>query len=79
MRTFKNEDSKPADVCMKMRTKHLDRLHCKQELIYVFPEMKLRGLVHNFHIHVSVDDLYIPKIGPPSLLQQNRQIECGNL
>jgi hypothetical protein len=36
------------------------------------PEMKLRGLVPNFHIHVSVSDLYIPTIGPPILLQQNR-------
>ncbi len=25
------------------------------------PEMKLRGLVPNFHIHVSVSDLYIPE------------------
>jgi hypothetical protein len=34
---------------------------------YVFPEMKLRGLVPNFHIHVSVSASYIPTIG---LLQQ---------
>jgi hypothetical protein len=34
--------------------------HCKQDPIYVFPEMKLRGLVPNFYIHVSVSDLYIP-------------------
>ncbi len=26
--------------------------------------MKLRGLVPNFYIHVSVSDLYIPMIGP---------------
>jgi hypothetical protein len=26
--------------------------------------MKLRGLVTNFHIPVSVSDLYIPTIGP---------------
>jgi hypothetical protein len=26
--------------------------------------MKLCGLVHNFYIHVSVSDLYIPTIGP---------------
>ncbi len=30
----------------------------------IFPEMKLRGLVPNFYIHVSVHDLYIPMIGP---------------
>ncbi len=27
--------------------------------IYVFSEKKLRGLSPNFHIHVSVSDLYI--------------------
>jgi hypothetical protein len=26
--------------------------------------MKLRGLVPNFYIHVSVSVLYIPRIGP---------------
>jgi hypothetical protein len=34
-----------------------------QRSIYVFPEMKLRGLVPNSYIHVSVSDLYIPGIG----------------
>ncbi len=32
--------------------------HCKQDSIYVFPEMKLRGLVLDFYIHVSGRDLY---------------------
>ncbi len=32
---------------------------------YVFPEMKLHGLVPNSHIHVFVSDLYIPTISPP--------------
>jgi hypothetical protein len=35
--------------------------------------MKLRGLVPNSYIHVSVSDLYIPRIGLPICLQQNRQ------
>jgi hypothetical protein len=30
--------------------------------------MKLRGLIPNFYIHVSVSDLYIPTIGPPTYL-----------
>ncbi len=38
--------------------------------------MKLRSLVPNFYIHVSVRDLYIPKIGSPILLQLN--VEIGN-
>ncbi len=32
--------------------------------IYVFLFWELRGLSPNFHIHVSVSDLYIPRIGP---------------
>jgi hypothetical protein len=34
--------------------------------------MKLRGFVPNFPIYVYVRGLYIPTIGPPILLQQNR-------
>jgi hypothetical protein len=34
--------------------------------IYVFPEMKLRGLVPNSYIHVSVRELYIPRISLPN-------------
>jgi hypothetical protein len=47
--------------------------------IYVFPEEELRGLSPNFHIHVSVSDLYIPRIGPNIFLQQYRQTHCGNI
>jgi hypothetical protein len=36
-----------------------------KNLIYVFPEMKLRGLVPNSYILVSVSDLNIPRIGLP--------------
>jgi hypothetical protein len=51
-------------------------LHCTQSLNHIFLEMKLRGLVPNFHIHVSVSDLYNPTIG---LLQQNRWTYPGNI
>jgi hypothetical protein len=37
--------------------------HCKENLIYVFPEKKLRGLSPSFRIHVFAGDLYIPTIG----------------
>ena len=50
--------------------------------------MKLRGLVisktelycsvSSFHLHVSVSDLYIPRIGLPFFLQPNRQTDPGN-
>ncbi len=53
-----------------MRFYHPPRTHCKEDPIYVFLEMKLRGLIPNFHICVSVSDLYIITIGPPILLQQ---------
>jgi hypothetical protein len=54
-------------------------MHCKQDQIYVFPEMKLRGLVPKIHIHESVSDLYIPTmIGPPILPLQSKQTDCGN-
>jgi hypothetical protein len=54
------------------------------------PEMKLRGLVPNSYLHVSVSDIYISKIGLAIWLQQKRQTnpigiyksltdtECGN-
>jgi hypothetical protein len=38
-------------------------LHCTENLKQIFPEMKLRGLVPNFYINVSVSDLLIPTIG----------------
>ncbi len=47
------------------------RMHYKENAIYVFPEKELRGLSPNFHIHVSVADLYIPRIGPLIFRQQN--------
>jgi hypothetical protein len=54
-------------------------LHCNENPIYVFTEKEWCGLNPNFHIHVSVNDLYIPRIGPHIFLQQNRQTDCGNI
>jgi hypothetical protein len=54
-------------------------LHCKEDPIYVFLEMKLRGFVPDFYINVSVSDLYIPTLSPPILLQQNKQTYPGNI
>jgi hypothetical protein len=36
-------------------------VHCTENRIYVFREMKLRDLVPNSYIHVSVSYLYIPR------------------
>jgi hypothetical protein len=55
------------------------KLHWIENPISVFPEMKLRGLVPNSYIHVSVSDLYIPRIGLPIWRQQNRHTNPGNI
>jgi hypothetical protein len=41
--------------------------------------MKLRGFVPKSYIHVSVSDLYIPTIGLPILLQENRWTDNLNI
>ncbi len=43
---------------------HQVRAHCNENPIYVFLFGELRGLRPNFHIHVSVSDSDIPRIGP---------------
>ncbi len=42
--------------------------HYTENSKQIFPEMKLRSLVHNSYNHVSVNHLYIPTIGLPILL-----------
>jgi hypothetical protein len=37
--------------------------HCTENSKHIFPEVKLRGLVSNFYIHVFGCDLYVPTIG----------------
>ncbi len=54
-------------------------MHCNENTIYVFPEKDLCGLSPSFNIHVSVNDLCIPRIGPPIFLQQNRQTDRRNI
>ncbi len=64
-------------VIENLNGKHLrKRIEC---WVPVFPEKELRGFSPYFHIHVSVRDLYIPRIGPPIFLQQNRQTDCRNI
>jgi hypothetical protein len=53
-------------------------MHCKEIEFMYFPEKELRSRSPNFHIHVSVSDLYIPTFGPPIFLQQNRQTDQRN-
>jgi hypothetical protein len=53
--------------------------HCNENPIHVILFWELRGLSPNLHIHVSVSDLYIPKMGPHISLQQNTQTDPGNI
>jgi hypothetical protein len=55
------------------------QLHCKEISTYVFLFWELRGPSPNFHIHVSVGHLYIPRIVPHISLRQNRQTDPGNI
>jgi hypothetical protein len=41
-----------------------------ENLKQIFPEKEYRGLSPNFHIYVSVSELYIPTIELPFLLEE---------
>jgi hypothetical protein len=41
--------------------------------------MKLRGFSPTSYIHVSVSDLYIPPIGLPTVMQENRWTNRKNI
>jgi hypothetical protein len=45
----------------------------------MYSQKRKRGLSPNFHIHVSVSDLYISTIGTPIFLQQNMQTDPGKI
>ncbi len=49
-------------VIVNLCTTH-NNTHCNENPIYIFLFWEKRGLSPNFHIHVSVSDLYSPKIG----------------
>jgi hypothetical protein len=56
-------------VSVRSQTSTLQRTNT-ENLKQIFPEKELRGHSPNFHIHVSVSDLYIPLIDLPILLQE---------
>jgi hypothetical protein len=47
-------------------------VHCSENPIYFFPEKELRGLSPNFHIRVSVSDLYTVFPGSVHILYCSR-------
>ncbi len=63
--------------------------HCNGNSVYIFLFWELRGLSPNFHIHVSVSDLYFPgsvhiftpaeKADPSwEYIIRSQTHECGN-
>jgi hypothetical protein len=58
-----------AGVAEVMDTVALQRTPNTENLKQIFPEKELRGHSPNFHIRVSVTNLYIPTIDLPILLQ----------
>ncbi len=56
-------------------------MNCKDTILKAqnkyYQKRKLLGLNPNFHINVSVSDLYIPTIGLPVLLQENMWTDPG--
>jgi hypothetical protein len=62
-------------------------MHCTENLKQIFPEMKLDGLIPNFHIHVSVSPTIgsqkqYSKVGTShgniKLAHRNMNVEIGN-
>jgi hypothetical protein len=43
----------------------------------IFPEKEYWGLSPNFHLHVSVSESYIPKMGLPVLLEEICRLILG--
>jgi hypothetical protein len=58
---------------------HTLQRHNTENSKQIYPEKELRGLSPNFHIHVSVSDLYISTIGLPILLHENMWTDPGNI
>jgi hypothetical protein len=48
-----------------------------ENLKQIFPEKEYRGLNPNFHIHVSVSEVYIPTMGLPVLLEEICRLILG--
>jgi hypothetical protein len=59
---------------------HEVRVHCNQDPIYIFPEMKLSGLVLNFHIHISVINLLLSGlVHLQNFAEANRRADHGDI
>ncbi len=54
-------------------------MRCNKNLIYVFPEMKLRSLVRSPYTHAFVSDLYIPNWSACLAAVKYRWTDPGNI
>jgi hypothetical protein len=63
---------------LEARSDSLQRTNT-ENLKQIIPEKELRAPSPNFHINVSVSDLYIPTIDLPILLQEKTWIDPGNI
>jgi hypothetical protein len=61
---YKTTISKLMKLMGKARTIRIFFFFYPASQTNVFPEKELRGHSLNFHMHVSVSDLYIPTFGP---------------
>ncbi len=66
-----------APLELSSATTHPPLAHTATKIPFMYSQKGFCGLSPNFHIHVSVSDLYIPRIGPHIFLQQNRQTDPG--
>jgi hypothetical protein len=58
------------ESCLWAQPKTTLQRHNTKNSKQILPERELRGRSPNFHIHVSVNSLYIPTINLPILLQE---------
>ncbi len=67
-----NADQTLRSILIAFHADHVifQAIHCIEKVMHLFQQMELSGLVPNSYIHVSVSDLYFPRIGLPIWMQQ---------
>ncbi len=74
--TLQMKGRRESNINVWFRFMYSQKWNC---LASLFPKQNYNVLSSNFHIHVSLSDLYIHRIGPPILLQPNRQTNPENI
>jgi hypothetical protein len=77
--TWLSKYLKKRTECLNIKLSVVFRcLHCNENSIYVFLFWELHSLSPNFHIHVSVSDLFIPRISPHISCSRIGRSNVGN-